>query len=134
MVDRVGTVLTACNIAAVRRRTAALDRTDDLHLVEADVPGMGGTPSEAVGTLPFVGELIRCLRVADGLNTITRRAEIGTSSPVFGLRRMRWPFSRTTNRPNDDSFTVSPRSRQSVISWSTNSTREAASLRDRLTC
>jgi hypothetical protein len=29
------------------------------------------------------------------------------------LRPMRWPFLRTTNEPNDDSFTVSPRSRQS---------------------
>ena len=32
---------------------------------------------------------------------------------------MRWPFLRTTNEPNEDSFTVSPRSRQSVISLST---------------
>jgi hypothetical protein len=121
-------------MAAKRRRAAALDRTHDLHLVEADVPGIGATPSEAVGTLPFAAELIRCLRVADGLNTITRRADIGASLPVFGLRPMRWPFLRTTNKPNDDNFTVSPRSRQSVISLSTNSTREADSLRDRPTC
>src|SRR6185437_9875611 len=60
--------------------------------------------------------LMRCLRIADGLNTITRRGEIGTSLPVLGLRPMRWPFLRTTKEPNEDSFTVSPRSRQSVIS------------------
>src|SRR5258708_18623282 len=59
---------------------------------------------------------MRCLRIADGLNTITRRGEIGTSVPVLGLRPMRCPFLRTTKEPNDESFTVSPRSRQSVIS------------------
>ena len=73
---------------------------------------------------------MRCLRIADGLNTITRRGEIGTSLPVFGLRPTRWPFLRTTNEPNDDSFTVSPRSRQSVISFSTSSTSVADSVRD----
>src|SRR5690348_11797902 len=79
---------------------------------------------------PSVSELMRCLRIADGLNTITRRGEIGTSLPVLGLRPMRCPFLRTTNEPNDDSFTVSPRSRQSVISLSTSSTSVADSVRD----
>ena len=73
---------------------------------------------------------MRCLRMADGLNTITRRGEIGTSLPVLGLRPMRWPFLRTTNEPKEDSFTVSPRSRQSVISFSTSSTSVADSVRD----
>src|SRR5262245_45719601 len=82
---------------------------------------------------PSASVLIRCLRIADGLNTITRRGEIGTSFPVFGLRPTRSPFLRTTNDPNDDSFTVSPRSRQSVISLRTSSTREADSVRDRPT-
>src|SRR3954464_12035786 len=68
--------------------------------------------------------------MADGLKTITRRGEIGTSLPVFGLRPMRCPFLRTTNEPNDESFTVSPRSRQSVISFNTISTRVADSVRD----
>src|SRR5246127_4550743 len=76
---------------------------------------------------------MRCLRIADGLNTITRRGEIGTSVPVFGLRPMRWPFLRTTNEPKDDSFTVSPPSRQSVISFSTSSTSAEDSVRDRPT-
>src|SRR5215468_5071380 len=66
--------------------------------------------------------LMRCLRIADGLNTITRRGEIGTSLPVLGLRPILWPFLRTTNEPKDESFTVSPRSRQSVISFKTSST------------
>src|SRR6516225_9436108 len=74
--------------------------------------------------------LMRCLRIADGLNTVTRRGEIGTSLPVFGLRPILWPFLRTTNEPNDDSFTVSPRSRQSVISFKTSSTSVADSVRD----
>src|ERR1700730_2752345 len=75
-------------------------------------------------------ELMRCLRIADGLNTITRRGEIGTSLPVLGLRPILWPFLRTTNEPNDESFTVSPRSRQSVISFKTSSTSVADSVRD----
>jgi hypothetical protein len=33
---------------------------------------------------PGLWRLIRCFRIADGLNTTTR--EIGTSVPVFGLR------------------------------------------------
>jgi len=53
--------------------------------------------------------LMRCLRIVEGLNTTTRRGEIGTSSPVLGLRPDLWPFLRTTNEPNDESFTVSPR-------------------------
>src|SRR5512135_3247695 len=76
---------------------------------------------------------MRCFRIADGLKTITLRGEIGTSLPVFGLRPMRWPFLRTTNDPNEESFTVSPRSRQSVISLSTNSTSDADSVRERPT-
>src|SRR5262249_16429575 len=82
---------------------------------------------------PPVPLLMRCLRIADGLNTITRRGEIGTSFPVFGLRPIRWPFLRTTKEPNEDNFTVSPRSRQSVISLSTNSTSADDSVRDRPT-
>src|SRR6516225_9440931 len=88
------------------------------------------SPPKLLLLLPFGPALMRCLSIADGLKTITRRGEIGTSVPVLGLRPMRWPFLRTTNEPNDDSFTVSPRSRQSVISFSTNSTSAADSVRD----
>src|SRR5215468_11296681 len=83
--------------------------------------------------VPSCPEFIRVFRIADGLNTITRRGEIGTSFPVLGLRPIRWPFLRTTNDPNEESFTVSPRSRQSVISLSTSSTNVADSVRDRPT-
>jgi hypothetical protein len=38
--------------------------------------------------------LIRRFRTADGLNTMMRRGEIGTSLPVFGLRPIRRPFLR----------------------------------------
>src|SRR6267142_823725 len=37
-------VLTAPDMAAERRRTAALDRRHDLHLAEADVAGIGLAP------------------------------------------------------------------------------------------
>ena len=43
--DRVRAVLAARDMAAERRGTAALDRTHDLHLVEADVPGIGAPPA-----------------------------------------------------------------------------------------
>src|SRR6266478_2513555 len=66
--------------------------------------------------------LMRCLRIVDALNTITLRGKIETGLPVLGLRPILWRFLRTTKEPKDDSFTDSPRSRQSVISLSTNST------------
>src|SRR5689334_1513061 len=94
------------------------------HHADAFMSGVSSAPSPA---------LMRCLRMAEGLKTMTRRGEIGTSLPVLGLRPMRWPFLRTTNEPNDESFTVSPRSRQSVISFNTISTRVADSVRDRPT-
>jgi hypothetical protein len=43
-------------------------------------------------TPPRLWPLIRCFRIADGVNTITRRGEFGTSEPVFGLRPIRRPF------------------------------------------
>jgi len=46
--DRVGAVFAARHMATERRRAAALDRTHHLHLVEADVSGIGTTPSGAV--------------------------------------------------------------------------------------
>ena len=46
--DGVGTVLAALDMAAERRRAAALDRCNHLQLVEADVTGIGSTPCRAV--------------------------------------------------------------------------------------
>jgi hypothetical protein len=43
-------------------------------------------------TPPRLWPLIRCFRIADGVNTITRREEFATSEPVFGLRPIRRPF------------------------------------------
>ena len=74
--------------------------------------------------------LMRARNTFEGLNTMTRRGSIGTSTPVFGLRPMRCPLSRTTKEPNEDSFTVSPFARQLQISESTISTRDADSVRD----
>ncbi len=41
-------VLAARNIAAERRRAAALDRTHNLHLLQADMAAVGFTPSGTV--------------------------------------------------------------------------------------
>ena len=51
---------------------------------------------------------IRLFRTAEGLNTTTRRAEIGAGSLVFGLRPRRSPLSRNVNVPNPEIFTASP--------------------------
>ena len=74
------------------------------------------------------------LSTFEGLNTITWRGSIATSTPVLGLRPTRLPLLRTTKEPNEDSFTVSPPARQAQISDSTVSTRAADSVRDRPTC
>jgi hypothetical protein len=44
----VGALLTARNMAAERRGTAALDRRHHLELAEADMAGMGPAPCRAV--------------------------------------------------------------------------------------
>ena len=48
--DRVGAalVLAARNVPAERRRAAALDRSHDLQLLQADAAAVGFTPSGAV--------------------------------------------------------------------------------------
>src|SRR5215216_101605 len=77
--------------------------------------------------------LICCFRIADGLNTTTRRGEIVAAVPVFGLRPMRSFFLRTMNDPNDESLTVSPFARVSVISLRTSPTMANDSDRDKPT-
>src|SRR5256885_7725718 len=68
-----------------------------------------------------------------GRNTSTRRGAIGTSSPVLGLRPIRWAFCRTAKVPKDESFTVSPRASAEQTSSSISSTICADSWRDRPT-
>ncbi len=48
------------------------------------------------------------LRRRVALNATTRRAVIGTTSPVFGLRPGRSRLSRNSKLPNPDSFTPLP--------------------------
>ena len=54
-------VVAACDMAAELCRAAVLDRTHDLHLVEADVPGIGATPRR-----PMVAKYIRDLQLWAG--------------------------------------------------------------------
>ena len=65
--------------------------------------------------------LMRFFSTCDGRKTRTLAARIGTSSPVLGLRPMRWPFWRMENVPNEESLTVSPSARASMISPRTDS-------------
>jgi len=53
---QVGAVLTAFDMTAQRRRSAALDRRHDLQLAEAHMAGVGGAPSR-----PAVAEDVRHL-------------------------------------------------------------------------
>src|SRR5690606_29196455 len=57
----------------------------------------------------------------------TRRAEIGISSPVLGLRPGRWGLSRSWKLPKPESFTHSPRSSAPRISSKKVSTMSLAS-------
>jgi hypothetical protein len=70
-------VLAARNMAAERRRPAALDRTHDLHLAEADVPRVGATPRGAV-----VAEDVRNLQrwTLHDPRPLRRRLTLATSS------------------------------------------------------
>ena len=52
----MGAVLTAFDMPAQRRRSAALDRRHDLELAEAHMAGMGRTPSR-----PAMAEDVRHL-------------------------------------------------------------------------
>ena len=56
------------------------------------------------------------------------RRDIGTSSPVFGLRPMRSFLSRIWKVANEDSLTLSPRTMALQISSMTISTRDADSV------
>src|SRR5260370_36244402 len=55
--DSMGTVLAARDMAAERYRAAALDSRHHLHLVEADMAGIGAAPRR-----PVVAEDIRDLQ------------------------------------------------------------------------
>jgi hypothetical protein len=46
--DRVGAAFASRDMAAERRGAATLDGRHHLHLVEADVTGVGATPSRSV--------------------------------------------------------------------------------------
>jgi hypothetical protein len=58
---RVLAVLAACDVAAERHRSAALDRAHHLELAEADVTGVGGTPCG-----PVVAEDVRDIQGGTG--------------------------------------------------------------------
>jgi len=87
-------------MAAERRRAAARS----IELMTSSGRGWGARRDAkrdrvAEDPLPSITEVIRCLRIVDGLNTTARGGEIGTSLPVFGLRPMRSPFlAPQTNR------------------------------------
>src|SRR6516165_880913 len=64
--DRVRAALAAREMPAKRRRAAALDRTHDLHLVEADVASIGATPRRPM-VAEDIGDLQRWTGHSRGL-------------------------------------------------------------------
>src|SRR5262245_20197323 len=102
-------------------------------LVQSFSSSASNLASYSAAFLRESASLMRCFMMLLARNTRTRRGVIGTSWPVFGLRPILWPLSRIPNEPNEDSFTVSPRSRLATISRSTSSTISADSFRGKPT-
>ena len=115
-------------------RGLCADRRDKLLKLH-DTRGQNCTPNNSHAYLsspvPAMPSAIRLFRTAEGLNTTTRRAEIGAGSLVFGLRPRRSPLSRNVNVPNPEIFTASPASSRSAIASMIESTNSADSRRDR---
>src|SRR4029453_17570732 len=61
---------------------------------------------------------------------MTRRGAIGTSTPVLGLRPMRWPLSRRMKLPKPEIFTFCPSDSEWHMWCRTRSTTFADSARD----
>ena len=87
--DRVGAVFAARDMAAERRRAAARDGRHHLQLVEADVPGIGSAPSEAV-----VAENIRDLQRWTGHGRRPLRRRLDFPAPPWLLARLRQQVER----------------------------------------
>src|SRR5580693_4579165 len=103
----------------------------DYRLIRTETPGR---PLGQEAPYSFSGTsrpLILAFSTLDGLNTITLRGRMGTSTPVLGLRPTRSPLERTTKEPKPDSLTVSPRAAASQISSRTDWTSSADSVRDK---
>ena len=88
-------VLAALNVAAERRRAAALDCRHHLELVEADVTDIGSTPRR-----PVIAEDIRDLQ----LRTKHYRGRLGRQpvrlAPPARLARLRQPIERALDGGN----------------------------------
>src|SRR5690606_13528851 len=73
------------------------------------------------------GASIWALSFCEAWKVTTRRAEMGISSPVFGLRPGRCGLSRSRKLPKPDNFTLSPRTSAALISSKNVSTMSLAS-------
>jgi hypothetical protein len=87
--DGVRAVLAARNMAAERRGAAALDCAHHLHLVEADVPGIGSAPRR-----PVVAEDIRDLQNWTGHSCQPLRRQLGFPAPPGLFARQRQQIKR----------------------------------------
>lgn len=124
-------------VDTIERRTCVAAGFAEEQVLKEHTAGLlaGGTAaSTASATLDhFLARATRCFTSMDGLKTTTRCGAINNPSPVFGFLPILEPLFRTTNEPNEDNFTVSPCSRQSVISSITSATNAADCARDKPT-
>src|SRR5690606_27564451 len=122
--------------ALQRRDEAELRLPEAQHVLGgADLLGRLGNGPEGVGALGHgqagtMASWTRPFMICEARKLITRRGWIAAGSPVLGLRPMRARFSRTWKTPKPESFTVSPRSRDSTMSSSVRSTSSEHSCRD----
>ena len=87
--DGVRAVLASRDVAAKRRGAAALDCAHHLHLVEADVPGIGSAPRR-----PVVAEDVRDLQHWTGHSCQPLRRQLGFPAPPGLFARLRQQIKR----------------------------------------
>ena len=87
--DGVRAVLASRDVAAKRRGAAALDCAHHLHLVEADVPGIGPAPRR-----PVVAEDVRDLQHWTGHSCQPLRRQLGFPAPPGLFARLRQQIKR----------------------------------------
>src|SRR5262249_22182812 len=103
--------LHGAEVADLADREIALGRDRRKLVVAALIEHGERSGDQAVRFGAYVSTL--SLSFCPGRKVTTRRAEIGISSPVLGLRPGRWFFLRSSKLPKPESFTWSPRSNAS---------------------
>jgi hypothetical protein len=89
--DRVRAALAARDMPTECRRAAALDRTHDFHLVEADMPGIGATPRRSM-VAEDIGDLQPHLCHSEGNRRKRFKYSYGAKAAVSRLVISHYPI------------------------------------------